>query len=880
MAYLAFLSLLGKFSSASVPPQTMTTPAFYNFSIYLKTVYRNSRVSSDGKWPPTPSKQYINLALIEWDDDSDPKWREEYIGRTLKESGCRKMLLPLEKVLESCGSEDQQLVLVQGAPGIGKSTLAWELCRKWDEFSCMQKFSLVILLRLREKEVQNINNVAQLFYLFEGEHKKSLVREALTVNGKGILFILDGFDELPISLQKESFLIRLVKGTVLPKCSVLVTTRPSATAQLFTICRPRISKQIEVLGFTQTSVEEYASSIFSKNSKLLKSFMAYISASKNPAINSLMYIPLNAAIIVEIFRDFKATNNTSDLPRTLTELYTQVCLTNLKRFLHVENLQPFSVQKFKDLPKELYQQLKDLSEIAFTGMKNEEVIFHSLPSDQVHFGFLDVIPSLYGGGYVSYNFLHLTFQEFFAAYYISLLPCEKCNAFLEQFGDNPKWSVVWRFVAGMTKFEHFLTHVGSSCYEELFGGLHGQELHVSIFLVQCLFEAQVEIAFDASQNIKECVAHFEVGNNAPLDEYALGYSISIVPMPWKVFFTAPRLLTAGILCTLSLNSFFCGLKYRPVNGIIKELHVSWCEVDTTTLKSMACYLNKLVCLRLAKCQLNDHDMVVLSELIPDLKNLTEFSIPNNPLLITPDEDLMMLFKQHMIYNMEANSRHLLELLPHNRTGKSPGDISHGLSNVLQQLIHSNVCKLNLVNTNLRSLLELSPDDYFPFFKQLMDPQSGNLEAFYCSGHLPNEFMALLAGLSSLKTLVLEEPQPNFFMLAKNTCLRRLVIVEDNGWELTLQILLRILDCNKVLQELQLIAFKFTDKDDIELLAAFIQDLNKNKSLFSIEIRVSEIPYDMFISHFMYKYLHTNADVMDPRITLEFVRSKRSMYGFI
>ena len=206
-------SLLDKFSSQS--ETLMTIPAVHHFSLYLKAVYKNFPVSPDGKWPPTPSKRFINLAMIEWDDDDDHKWREEYIGHTLEESDPRRMLLPLEKVLESHGSEDQQLVLVQGAPGVGKSTLAWELCRRWEEFSCMQKFSLVILLRLREKEVQSINNVAQLFYSYEGEDKKSLVHEALTVSGKGILFILDGFDELPASLQRESFLIRLVKGTVL-----------------------------------------------------------------------------------------------------------------------------------------------------------------------------------------------------------------------------------------------------------------------------------------------------------------------------------------------------------------------------------------------------------------------------------------------------------------------------------------------------------------------------------------------------------------------------------------------------------------------------------------------------------------------------------------
>lgn len=558
---------------------------------------------------------------------------------------------------------------------------------------------------------------------------------------------------------------------------------------------------------------------------MLQTFMAYISASKNPAINSLMYVPLNAAIIVEIFRDSKAANII--LPHTLTELYTQLCLTILKRFLHAGNLQPFSVQKFEDLPKKLYQQFKGLSEIAYTGMRNEEVIFYLLPSDLVHFGFLDAVPSLYGGGNVSYNFLHLTLQEFFAAYYISLLPGEDCDVLLKKFGNNSKWSIVWRFVAGMTKFEHFQPHVGSAHYEELFGVKYAQEFHVSIFLVQCLFEAQVAINFDAT---KVCVAHFEVGKYAPLDEYALGFTISMIQMPWKIFFISPRLDRIQSY-TLRLSSFLCGLEARPLNGIVKELHVCRCEVDTTTLKSMACYLNKLVCLRLSECQLNEYDMTVLSELIPELKNLTEFSIPDNPLIIQPSSNGIMVKLHFRINCIETGSRprHLMEVLPHHSIVKPPGSFSHSLSNVLQQLIHSNVTKLDLVNTSFGALITLSLDDYYPIFEQLIDPQSGNLQIFHCSDTLPHEFMALLAGPSSLKTLVLKEPHPNFGMLARNPCLQRLVIIESTCWSCTGKILLGLLKRNRILQELKLVSFNFTDEDDIKQLAIFVRGI-ENETL--------------------------------------------------
>ena len=216
-----------------------------------------------------------------------------------------------------------KLVLVEGAPGIGKSTFAWELCRKWEEFSCMQQYSLVILLRLREEEVQKIANINQLFFSGDSE---TIAREVSANHGRGILFILDGFDEHPKQLQQNG---NIIKGMILPESTVLVTSRPSATGELLRSCRPLIQKHVEVLGFTQESVETYAASIFSSEPEMLEKFKAYISASKNPAINSLMYVPLNAAIIVEIYRGCKSEHL---LPHTLTELYTQLCLTETPEY--------------------------------------------------------------------------------------------------------------------------------------------------------------------------------------------------------------------------------------------------------------------------------------------------------------------------------------------------------------------------------------------------------------------------------------------------------------------------------------------------------------------------------------------------------------------
>ena len=83
----------------------------------------------------------------------------------------------------------------------------------------MRQYNLLILLRLREEEVQKISNVGYLFFSHERE---TLAKEVSDSQGRGILFILDGFDELPKQLQQKGFLLNLIKGRVLPESTVLV----------------------------------------------------------------------------------------------------------------------------------------------------------------------------------------------------------------------------------------------------------------------------------------------------------------------------------------------------------------------------------------------------------------------------------------------------------------------------------------------------------------------------------------------------------------------------------------------------------------------------------------------------------------------------------
>ena len=516
-----YFLILGSVTHADTTIHSATPLAISRYGDYLEGVYSRSSVSSDGKFPPTPSKTYVNLALVRHSDevcDSEQMRENTLHGRVDEMLVGKKKIETADIIGSHKGSTPLSLVFVEGPPGIGKSTLAWELCRKWDR----KQYDLAVLLRLREREVQRIKSVADLFPHFNQDLQKSVVKDILDREGKGVLFILDGYDELPVELRRTGLFLKLIKGEVFSKCSVLVTSRPSATKDLFKACRPQIRRHVEILGFTQESVRDYASSIFSAAPEVLEDFLTYISASKNPAINSLMYIPLNAAIIVEIYKNSRRKG--CPIPKTMTQVYTQLCLTLIQRHIEVteSDLQDLTIMNFSDLPSTYYSQLKNLSRLAFEQFVQHNIVFYSsdVPKELVHFGLLDSVPALYGGGGVSYNFLHLTLQEFLAAYHITQLSngidVFKCYA------KDGRWEVVWRFVSGLTSFQYFK----DSMQSKAFGTMNETEdiVEVENLLLHCLFEGgQESINFETAFG---CNVVSSENVYFPLDRYALGYCIA------------------------------------------------------------------------------------------------------------------------------------------------------------------------------------------------------------------------------------------------------------------------------------------------------------------------------------------------------------------
>ena len=567
-------------------------------------------------------------------------------------------------------------VLVEGAPGIGKSTLAWEVCHKWEELESVKQYELVVLLRLREKKAQEAHCLGDLLPCDATTNMKELL--AAIGRGKGVLILFDGFDELPREQRQEgSVYIALLKGRLLAEATIIVTSRPSVSAELWRLCQHNIDRHLVVIGFTREDIKQFAESVFSGD--ILAGFLSYITI--NPHIYGMMYIPLNAVIIALIYQD--SYNTDTPFLTTMTQLFDALTRGLIRRYLvstrrvPSEYCMPPSLQRTEDiskLPPLVAQQLVQLAKVAYESLCEKRYVFTDLGEDFEHLGTMKKTTSVNvcTGPGCSYSFLHLTLQEYLTALHIAIVN----PSGFELVEWLKEGSVVVRFLAGMYRHDDYHSH---PVYQDLVQLLASEHLQ----LVRCAYECP-----SIMDSVKVDYSERDIIIIRPVvgfSWYATGYCISHFDERWG-------LRIDDDMGMEGVNLLVKGLRSSPVaKKRIRYLYLSLSSLLFSQVMIPLKEFCELDCLAiLIPHGYHDHDdEVILKQLIAPGNGLRRLVYDSSELHVNTLVPLLFQPSSLQELRLKSSPQYIVlhdELLPHENTNLKKLTISDNLLHPLAALV--------------------------------------------------------------------------------------------------------------------------------------------------------------------------------------------------
>ncbi len=201
-------------------------------------------------------------------------------------------------------------------------------------------------------------------------------------NGKGVLFVLDGWDEYAKGLSKDSICGKLIcrPGDLsMQESTLLTTSRPVASGELQKYC----STRIEIIGFTPAEVSDYFGEALREAHQEDQHVALQECLEVRPVIQASCYLPLNAAIVLHLF-----ITEGNTLPTTLHSLFTTLVLNcivrHLKRETEGEGKRLPRLKSLEHVPVEIQSYFNSICELAFHGIKNNEASFSEVVLHSVH----------------------------------------------------------------------------------------------------------------------------------------------------------------------------------------------------------------------------------------------------------------------------------------------------------------------------------------------------------------------------------------------------------------------------------------------------------------------------------------------------------------
>ncbi|XP_026145909.1 NLR family CARD domain-containing protein 3-like, partial [Carassius auratus] len=332
-----------------------------------------------------------------------------------------------------CEEKEQiKTVLTKGIAGIGKTVSVQKFILDWAEGKANQDVDFMFVLPFRELNLIRDHQYS-LHRLLLDFHPELQDLDSQIYEECKVVFIFDGLDESRITLMFSDaqkvcdvtetssvavLMSKLMKGELLPSALIWITSRPAAANQ---IPSKYIHRLTEIQGFTEPQKEEYFRKRISDEHQASR-IISHIRRARS--LHIMCHIPVFCWISSTVLQKLLEEDLRAEIPQTLTEMYIHFLLIQIN--MRKQKYEERDPEKLLPSNREV---IVKLAEVAFKQLMKGNVMFYE--EDLIESSIDVTDASVYSGICTEifkqesvihqrkvYSFIHLSVQEFLAAFYL------------------------------------------------------------------------------------------------------------------------------------------------------------------------------------------------------------------------------------------------------------------------------------------------------------------------------------------------------------------------------------------------------------------------------------------------------------------------------